>query len=818
MNSKNTILRGVSCLAMIAPFAFATAQEAPAEASADQTRTFETVTVTAQKREQSLQDVPIVVTAIDGQLLSDAGVRDIKDLTVLTPGLLVTSTSNEAVTTARIRGIGTVGDNIGLESSVAVVIDGVVRARNGVGFGDLGEIERIEVLKGPQGTLFGRSTSAGVINIITKGPSDESEGGVALSLGNFGLVRTEGYVNLPISDALAARVYGVINSRDGYLDINTAGGPRRYEEDNDSDYYSVRGQVRYSPNEDFSLRMIADFTKREEFCCAAPVSVVGPTQPLVNAIAGGAGTATQSGTEYDRLAFSNRNTEQNIEDSGFSAEADWSLGIGDLTYIFSYRDWSLSAGQDTDFSGADIWWRNVDDNFTGVQTYSHEVRLANSTDRLDWLVGAYYSGEDIARTDYIRLGNDYYTYFANGLLSGLPAVLGVTQGNFLRPNDGLRDAYEQQGTSFAVFTNNTLRVTDQLELTLGLRYTEDEKDLQARYGNVGGSCSTAATNAGNLVNFLINVAGQAPATAQATATTIVGNLCLPWTNDFFNGFNTSQSYTDDDLSGTLKAAYRFNDQFMAYGSYSRGYKAGGFNIDRSSSGTGQADFSPGFRPVIDTSFPAETVESYELGVKTNSASGRLALNAAYFDQTYTDFQLNTFLGTSFIVTSIPEVTSKGVDADLRWSPEALEGLSLQGGVTYAITEYGSFTPVNPALSNLSGNTISFAPEWSTSIAATYDTAFFGGWNARYNLAARYTTEYNTGSDLDPRKVQDAFALVNGRITFYSENSPATLEIWGQNILDEDYRQVAFNTPLQSGSISDFLGAPATYGVTLRLAY
>ena len=129
------------------------------------------IIVTAQKREQSLQDVPIVVTAVSEQLLKDTGVKDIKDLTILTPGLLVTSTSNESVTTARIRGIGTVGDNPGLESSVGVVIDGVYRPRNGVGFGDLGELERIEVLKGPQGTLFGKNTSAGVINVVSKKPS-----------------------------------------------------------------------------------------------------------------------------------------------------------------------------------------------------------------------------------------------------------------------------------------------------------------------------------------------------------------------------------------------------------------------------------------------------------------------------------------------------------------------------------------------------------------------------------------------------------------------------------------------------------------------
>src|SRR5690349_18489609 len=166
-----------------------------------------TVVVTAQKREQDLQDVPVTVTAISAQLLQDTGVRDIKDLSLLAPGLLVTSSSNEVSTTARIRGIGTVGDNAGLESSVGVVIDGVYRPRNGVGFGDLGELERIEVLKGPQGTLFGKNTSAGVINVVTKRPSFDFGANVELTAGNYGAMEGAASLTGPFSDKVAGRLY-----------------------------------------------------------------------------------------------------------------------------------------------------------------------------------------------------------------------------------------------------------------------------------------------------------------------------------------------------------------------------------------------------------------------------------------------------------------------------------------------------------------------------------------------------------------------------------------------------------------------------------
>jgi iron complex outermembrane receptor protein len=202
----------------------ASAQTTQAEPAVNQV---EDIIVTAQKREQNLQDVPIVVTALSQEALQGAGVHDIKDLQILTPGLIVTSTSNEAITTARIRGVGTVGDNPGLESSVLVTIDGVYRPRNGVGFGDLGNLQRIEVLKGPQGTLFGKNASAGVINIITETPSFTFGANAELTGGNYGQMGGSAYITGPIvADTLAGSLYFADRQRDGYLDVVTSPGPR----------------------------------------------------------------------------------------------------------------------------------------------------------------------------------------------------------------------------------------------------------------------------------------------------------------------------------------------------------------------------------------------------------------------------------------------------------------------------------------------------------------------------------------------------------------------------------------------------------------
>ncbi len=207
------------------------AQDA-APAAQQEAKTLDTLVVTAQKREEVMQDVPIAVTALSQQTLQDTGVRDIKDLQILVPGLTVTSTQSETITTARIRGIGTVGDNVGLESSVGVVIDGVYRSRNSTGFGDLGELERIEVLKGPQGTLFGKNTSSGVINVVTRKPGFERTADGEVTFGNYSALGLAGSFNTPLGDYAALRVYAAHRNRDGWMTVKTGAGPRSEDPEN----------------------------------------------------------------------------------------------------------------------------------------------------------------------------------------------------------------------------------------------------------------------------------------------------------------------------------------------------------------------------------------------------------------------------------------------------------------------------------------------------------------------------------------------------------------------------------------------------------
>jgi outer membrane receptor protein involved in Fe transport len=272
----------------------------------------------------------------------------------------------------------------------------------------------------------------------------------------------------------------------------------------------------------------------------------------------------------------------------------------------------------------------------------------------------------------------------------------------------------------------------------------------------------------------------------------------------------------------VKAAYRWNDAVMTYVSAARGYTGGGFNLDRVQSNDGLSSGTAGITPVDDTSFPGEFVDSYELGAKTTWMDGNLLLNGTLFYQEFTDFQLNSFLGTSYVVRSLPDVVSKGAEVELLWQT-GFDGLSLQGGVTYADTRYGNQMPypdLQPggALQNLPGHHISFAPLWSASASATYQWRMGGNLLGRFNIGTKYMSEHNTGSDLDPEKVQEGFALVNARLGIGSRDKRWTVELWGQNLTDETYRQVGFDAPLQPGAWNAFLGAPRTYGVTLRVQY
>ena len=856
--SKATYLRGGSVLALVMSCAVA----APAIAADEAPHTIDELVVTAQKRTQNLQDVPIVVTSVSKDLLRDSGVKDIKDLTIVVPGLMVTSTSSESSTTARIRGIGTVGDNLGLESSVGVQIDGVYRPRNSVGFGDLGDVERIEVLKGPQGTLFGKNTSAGVINIMTERPSSTFRAEGEATVSNFNGYGASASMTGPLGgDKLAGRLFVAGRKRDGFYDVKTGSGPRTRGDDQNQNFGTARGQLLITPTDTLDVNVIVDYTHRVEHCCASVQIFDGPTAALVQALDPTALGPSHGGLAkpvdaFARTAYANRTTRQDIKDRGWSAETNWTtpwFGGAKLTAITAMRDWERGYASDADYTTVDIlYYGTGTTNRSEFKQFSQEVRLAGSNEKADWLIGAFYANERLHQRVALTYGKDFETYASLLFSSGTNPILvgqslmGRAPGTSYVTGQGQQDRYDQQEHNISLFTNDTWRVTEKFELTGGLRYTSENKKVDSFYNNTDGGlgCATLQARLGQ----------------SATGVATGALLCTSFANSLFTNLTSHQSLTEEKLSGTFKAAYRFNPQILTYASYARGYKAGGFNLDRQACGyaaataaqqlCGQSVAASGrgpvanpsqptnpysLQPVLNTSFKPEFVDSYEAGIKNTLLDRTLLLNATIFYQDFNGFQLNAFNGLTFAVTSIPKVTSRGADVDMVWFP--LQGLTLQAGITYADTRYADedaavlgakcasivygavATAGTPAgCSLLPGSRLSLAPLYSSSASVTYEHSVAGDLMARFNVSAKGQSTYNTGSDLNPVKVQKAFTVVNARVSLGPSSEAWSVELWGQNILDQDYYQVGFDGTAQSGTYNAFLGQPRTYGATLRASF
>jgi outer membrane receptor protein involved in Fe transport len=875
------------------------------------------IIVTATRRASPLSDVPIAVSAVTAETLENTGANDIRQLNQVAPSLLVSSTGSEANGSARIRGVGTVGDNPGLESSVAVFVDGVYRSRSGIGLNELGEIERVEVLRGPQGTLFGRNASAGLIHIISKPPAFTFGANAELTYGNYDFLRASGSVTGPIMETLAARLDGVYVQRDGfYRDINNN------TDVNDRDRYFVRGQLLFEPSSELSIRLIGDYTKRDEKCCGAvyvngelnpfignlntpatPILVGGAVNPngnnIINVIRDLGQTLAAFSNPFSRNIYvtPGRSYAGETEDKGISGEVNWEFGGTTLTSITGYREYDSDQGSDTDYSTVDILYRAPDGGASRrFRTFSQELRLQGTIfgDRLDWLVGGYYADEDLTVTDNLRFGNQYgrfatcrivsggglaalYSPASPGCLAARPALFGPASPLIFAGFDRLdsinnrgstRDRYFQNSRNYAFFTHNILHITDQLDLTLGLRYTNERKRFNATFGNDNSAC---VAQQAALLPFLTNPA------LGAVAGGLIGLSCQGNSTAELNGVTINDRRGEDEFTGTGVLSYRPNEDLLLYTSYSRGYKAGGFNLDRSALKSPILPFSAmgGAQALVgNLQFDPEINNAYEIGLKYSRRG--ISVNVAAFRQQFDNFQLNTFNGTVFLVQTINGCGTDlgGGDRDQNIAPSApnfnanapttgrcdagdvtygvrSQGVEVEGsvrpvrdlainlGFTYAETKYRdnlvgsqSGIPLDQALRKLPGDNLSNAPEIVVTSSLTW-TPDIGdtGLSGLFYVDSRLTGDYNTGSDLFPQKEEDGYVLVNARIGVRGPGERWAIEAWAQNLFNTDYAQVAFNSPFQAGAtsapfvdpqfpggrqiFSAFLAEPRTYGLTLR---
>jgi len=850
MTNQTVSSRRAFSLVLALTASFAGAEALAADAS--NAPALEEIIVTAEKRSENLQDVPISVVALSAQQIKDAGITDIRNLTILTPGLTVTSEGNEAITTARIRGIGTVGDNPGLESSVGVNIDGVYRPRNGVAFGDLGEIEQIEVLYGPQGELFGKNNDAGVINVTTKRPSNTFGVTAEVTGGNLNDREFRSSVTGPLNSIMSGRLYVGFEENSGFLQVNDGVGPSTQNNTNDRHAINGRGQLLITPSDDLEVLLIADYSKRIESCCGAVVEYPGPFQGLVNFFAstpipglggkpgalGDSPLIGQPGVNrlpQSYLAYANQPAAQDVRDTGLSAQFDWNLGFGKFTSITAWRDFTVSGGNDVDYTGIDLFYfpNNGDANFTDFKQFSEELRLAGKEGALSWLVGAFFNNEILSTRTTGSIGNQFEGYLSSvaSLAAGPPPGGGPPRANpFLISQitgtpygstfdgTGYDDGYQQTARSFALFTNETWNITQGLDLTFGLRGTEEKKTAVAAFNSIGGGPGCSALISPANVGKVITQPGNA-------APFLIGYGCFSGLDPAFTGTGFNQSNTENNLSGTVKLAYHFNQDVMTYASLADGYKAGGYNLSRVTNAPSAKD-PFGLAPDYNTHFPRETVDSGEVGIKTTLFDKTLRLNGALFYQRYKDFQLNTFTGVQFVVTSLDRVVSKGLDLDFAWATP-ITGLTFAGGVTQDLTNIDNFGnalpdfcggPGNTACTHRNNDRLSFAPLWSGALSGTYQVPLSSTLTLRTSLEEKYNTSYNTGSDLDPRKIQSGFGLLNGRIGLGAPDESWAIEAWGANLANRYYYAVAFDSPFQYNTISSYLGESRTFGLTARVKF
>ncbi|MGB7408495.1 MAG: TonB-dependent receptor, partial [Pontixanthobacter sp.] len=629
----------------------------------------------------------------------------------------------------RIRGIGTTSNNIGFESAVGIFIDGAYQSRPGVALSEFVDVERIEVLRGPQGTLFGRNTSAGALNIVNNRPDlNEFEGFANASYGNFDEISVQGAVNVPIvQDSLAFRLTGAFRQRDGFITLVDGDG-NPFDDSNDVDQYLVRGQLGFESDNGLEGRIIADFSNSTSSCCSpielyqTPLIPAGAFAAVGLGATGGNGQPTISNNPFDqasfeqsindRVASANFKPSADVDNYGVTGEVQFPLSDdADLVFIGSYRKFTSLETYDSDFTALDIF--DVDLIDLELDTITAELRLQGDAvdGRFNYLIGGYFSDEQIDQSVSFGLGEDY------GELVGallFPATGGALGANPLTVFTGVDPAgtsstnrFQQDAQSYSLFTHNSFELFDGFEVTLGARYSFEEKSgsfEQTASNNdicpavVGGV--TGGTIPGALVPAFIGL-GCFGFTAPAD---LPESAFLPLVRTFDTTFD------DEELIYTAKLGYKFSNAVNVYGSFTHGYKAGGINLDTTAAVNG-----------ADPTFLSEEVDAYEIGLKSRLLDNAVTLNIAAFREEFENFQVLEFTGTAFQTFNVPEAITSGIEVETLI--RASDNLTVTGGLTVIDARYpddcaGDSTSV--IVNSLCGQELTNAPDVVAIMGATYE--------------------------------------------------------------------------------------------------
>lgn len=628
------------------------AQDA-AEPEASDSRTLQTVRITATKREQTLQDVPVAVSVVDAETIQDAEILDLNDLQSIVPSLRFNQLQNSANSTFIIRGFGNGANNVGIEPSVGVFIDGVYRSRAQAAIADLPNLERVEVLRGPQSTLFGKNASAGVVSIVTAAPSlDGFTGSIEGGLSNYNGNRAKAYVSGPISETVAFSLGGNYNKRDGFAE-NAATG----EDLNERNRWGVRGELLWEPNADASFRLIADFDEIDEACCVANNLIEGPASTVIRLIGG----QIDSEDTFAREVFLNGEPENVVENSGVSLTGEYDFDGFTLTSITALRQSERANNYDIDYSSARL--ATIDET-VDLETFTQEIRLTSNGDgNFDWLLGGYFFDESADIGANLLYREDFRNYidlsgalgaaapadvpgiiaaFQAGTLpsalGGLEAGLGLPNGTFAANGQGNTERFTQEDQAWSVFGSLDFHLTDRLTATLGANYTENEKDVTAEIIGTDVLSDLDLTQVGYalVLPAVVGVATMNPNATLADAGALAATdpltyafvqqqaLAIASNYDTSTGPNTfnplvglqplqfqpqfvgipnaveSGSTSVDELTYNFRLAYDLTDNINVYGSYGTGFKSNSWNLSRDSRPTPDV-FIPDFDPVTQQS-------------------------------------------------------------------------------------------------------------------------------------------------------------------------------------------------------------------------
>ncbi len=719
------------------------------------------IVVTARRQAERAQDVPIALSVVGGDTLERRGGYTLPDIQAQTPSLTAYN-SNPRNSSIGIRGIGVSSASDGLDTSVGVYIDNVYLGRPGMALADLIDIDRVEVLRGPQGTLFGRNNSAGVLNITTRKPEFTFGATAEVSGGTYNYNQERVSVTGPIVDGvLAFRVTGFNTRRDGVLDNITTGIAA-----NSVGRAGIRAQLLATPSSKLTIRLIADYSNEDDTCCVSatklvlPASLSATTGRTLQALAA-LGYVPKATFDYTR---NNAPQAMKTDQKGVSLQADWDLGPATLTSITAWRYWHFNPLQDSDGTPLDVIQVNVAQ--TRDYQFSQEVRLGSGPGRFSWQIGGYLFRQ-VLQDHFIlnQFGNDASNFYTTYARLANPAAAAIV----IAPGSQYLDDVRTTVDSIAAFGQANYKITDRLTLTAGIRYTHDK-----RYGR--SDTSTVGTPyAATSIPFHYNVAVK-----------------------------------DDNVSWLASLSYRIAPDVLLYGSYSTGYKGSGLNLNAAvSAGT----------PLVLT---PEKVRSWEGGIKSEWFGRALTLNISGYWTDLSGLQANVVPtnGNRSYLANVGDVRARGIEVDGSW--RVTRNLTVDANGSYNDATYASYhnapCPVGvTGICDLTGKPLFQAPKWVAN--ATIDYHVDLGSLSPYALA-QFSYRSSTFGTVDdgPYSRIPAYGLFNFRVGTSFAKGRYDVSAWVNNVFDKKYFQNLSTTAIVGASPFAYagqLGSPRTAGITLR---